>query len=217
MPPTPDSPIRRRRPWLLSALLCIGIGLVVNVAIVMACAYARATASAPEPFDGRFWSRNAPPSTPVTSRSWPVQPPAGWPAAAEFQSELARVAWTDRFAGQVEFRDQRFDKRWSISVSEFGWPARSAWFWVTSVYDRSAGTYGFQSHGFARLTSVPVPLSITNWRRWDVEVPLTPLWPGLIANTLFYTTFAYLALLAARALRRTIRRRRGGCPACAYP
>lgn len=66
------------------------------------------------------------------------------------------------------------------------------------------------------LRNVPVPSGVGWWVRAQIDLPTSPLWPGLIANTLFYTTFAYLTLLAARSLRGAIRRGRGRCPACAY-
>lgn len=50
----------------------------------------------------------------------------------------------------------------------------------------------------------------------DRSIPLRPIWPGLLANTLFYATIT-LALLAGLRLIRTHRRRkRGRCVACNY-
>ena len=50
----------------------------------------------------------------------------------------------------------------------------------------------------------------------SVAIPYFPIWPGLLANTLFYATMT-LALLAALRLNRTRRRRkRGRCIACGY-
>jgi len=48
-------------------------------------------------------------------------------------------------------------------------------------------------------------------------LPLRPLWPGFAINTLFYAGVLWVLFCGPFALRRMIRRRRGRCPACAYP
>jgi hypothetical protein len=48
-------------------------------------------------------------------------------------------------------------------------------------------------------------------------IPLRPLWPGFAINTLFYAGVLWMLFCGPFALRRMIRRRRGQCPACAYP
>ena len=44
-----------------------------------------------------------------------------------------------------------------------------------------------------------------------------PIWPGIAVNTVFYAAIIWLVILGPFALRRYLRRRRGLCPACAYP
>ena len=46
---------------------------------------------------------------------------------------------------------------------------------------------------------------------------MAPIWPGFPINTIFYATILWLVFLGLFALRRVLRRRRGLCPACAYP
>lgn len=48
-------------------------------------------------------------------------------------------------------------------------------------------------------------------------LPIRPIWPGFLINTLFYAAILWLIFAGPFALRRTIRRRRGCCPACGYP
>ena len=48
-------------------------------------------------------------------------------------------------------------------------------------------------------------------------LPLRPLWPGFIINTLFYALLLWLLFFAPFAARRMLRRRRGLCEKCAYP
>ena len=48
-------------------------------------------------------------------------------------------------------------------------------------------------------------------------VPLRPIWPGFVINTLFCAAILWLLIPGPFALRRFIRRRRGLCPKCGYP
>ena len=50
-----------------------------------------------------------------------------------------------------------------------------------------------------------------------ILLPLRPLWPGFAINTLFYAGVLWVLFCGPFSLRRMIRRRRGQCPACAYP
>jgi hypothetical protein len=47
-------------------------------------------------------------------------------------------------------------------------------------------------------------------------IPLIPLWPGFLIDTLFYSAAWWSTLAALSALRRTMRRRRNHCPHCNY-
>jgi hypothetical protein len=49
------------------------------------------------------------------------------------------------------------------------------------------------------------------------HLPCFPIWPGFAINTIFYAAILWLLFFAPGSLRRMIRRRRGLCPACAYP
>jgi len=52
--------------------------------------------------------------------------------------------------------------------------------------------------------------------RWN-KLPNGVLFPGFAINTLFYAAVCWVICFAPFALRRQLRRRRGLCPACAYP
>jgi hypothetical protein len=54
-------------------------------------------------------------------------------------------------------------------------------------------------------------------REAEVLLPLRPMWPGMVLNTLFYAITLGLLLGGIAGLHRTMRRRRGLCPRCAYP
>ena len=42
------------------------------------------------------------------------------------------------------------------------------------------------------------------------------IWPGFVANSIFYAAALGILLIARGAMRRTLRRRRGQCVHCAY-
>ncbi|MDY7109254.1 MAG: hypothetical protein SYC29_11525, partial [Planctomycetota bacterium] len=47
-------------------------------------------------------------------------------------------------------------------------------------------------------------------------LPLRPMWPGFLINTLFYAAVLWLLIPGPFMLRRLIRRRRGRCVKCGY-
>ena len=47
-------------------------------------------------------------------------------------------------------------------------------------------------------------------------VPMAPVWPGLLANTLFYAALTLALLMGLRSWRTRRRRKRGRCVACGY-
>lgn len=47
-------------------------------------------------------------------------------------------------------------------------------------------------------------------------LPLLPLWPGFLLNTLFYALLLFIAWKVPGTLRRAVRRRRGRCERCGY-
>jgi hypothetical protein len=51
---------------------------------------------------------------------------------------------------------------------------------------------------------------------WAQVVPLAPIWPGFLVNTLFYGAVLWLVISGPLILRRFIRRKRGCCPPCGY-
>jgi hypothetical protein len=55
------------------------------------------------------------------------------------------------------------------------------------------------------------------WPFAERNLPLRPHWPGFIVNTLVYALTLWIFFAALGRMRRMIRRRRGLCPACAYP
>ena len=86
-----------------------------------------------------------------------------------------------------------------------GWPARAA-------EGRRVNDHGPTSPVERQEWLVAVDLS-PEWFAW---VPLRPIWPGLLANTLFYAAIALMPMVLLRWRRTRRRRARGLCVACGY-
>lgn len=115
----------------------------------------------------------------------------------------------------------------SKQVIARGWPCPALWHEYTYARERdpaSADPAAWRSYpvasahltpGGARLGSSELEFGVRA-RTVPRAIPLRPVWPGLIADTLFYALlFAGLHRLSAWG-RRTRRRRRGRCAACGY-
>jgi hypothetical protein len=50
-----------------------------------------------------------------------------------------------------------------------------------------------------------------------LALPVIPIWPGFLIDTIFYAAILWLLIPGPFALRRLIRLRRGLCPKCGYP
>lgn len=88
--------------------------------------------------------------------------------------------------------------------SEAGWPFRSM---EGAVFHDVAKTQ-IDWHG----------LVFRDGGQWAMLwLPLRPLWPGFIVNSVLYGTLLWLTLLAALRARGTWRRLRHRCPRCSYP
>ena len=92
-----------------------------------------------------------------------------------------------------------------------GWPLPAAWYSI-----RDMGNKRFQLSG-----AIPLPTAQTANGMMRVYLirglPYRPIWPGLAINSVFWGAIAFGVVNAYGRTRRTLRRRRGLCPACAYP
>ena len=70
-----------------------------------------------------------------------------------------------------------------------------------------------EGRGAIQLLDSPWRLGTQSYPR---AVPLLPVWPGFLINTIFYAAVLWLPF-GPFAMRRLIRLKRGLCPKCAYP
>jgi hypothetical protein len=118
--------------------------------------------------------------------------------------------------------DDRKTSQGTCVAMAFGWPAHS----VRCLYrhDQVMMPPPSSLTGGVRLPRMVVPpdreAALPHLTGIHRALPLKPLWPGFVANTLFYTGIlcgGWLLFAAPFALRRRRRVKRGLCPTCAYP
>ncbi len=66
----------------------------------------------------------------------------------------------------------------------------------------------------APLRALNLPTSFHPLDRF--ALPLLPLWPGFLLNTMFYALLLFALVRGVRTVRRALRRRRGRCVVCGY-
>jgi hypothetical protein len=99
-----------------------------------------------------------------------------------------------------------------------GWPALAAWY--SMRFDRAnAGRIDLSIRGGVHLPHEPSRIERLT-TLVDVPrvraLPLRPIWPGLILDTLFYATAWLIPRGGIRAARRWSRRHRARCGPCGY-
>lgn len=115
----------------------------------------------------------------------------------------APPAWAKGVAESAWKAEQLPGQRVAIA---FGWPMRAAWFQCQASDPTVV-------RGGLFLEYDPT----VNARSPARTLPLTPIWPGALVNTIAVALLIWLLIAAPRFIRRQARRRRGQCPACAYP
>lgn len=92
---------------------------------------------------------------------------------------------------------------------------------VQSIVSTSAGWPWSAASGRGLLDGTPSRV----WSEWQsavklgsltMRVPVRPIWPGLLANTVFYAGALFGVLVCLRVWRTRRRRARGRCVACNY-
>ncbi len=122
-----------------------------------------------------------------------LPPGATWPrfSIADIDGRIVGRGRTALIAGTGNWWE-------TIVALEYGWPAR------------------------AMLKHTPMSSSSRSWqtglvlRQESEPMPLIPLWPGFLLNTLFYAAPWWFIVATPGATRRWRRRHRGRCVHCGY-
>ncbi len=221
------------RRWGLFSLLLLLAGAIVNVAVAWACALWSVA--------GELYQISPDPSSTVTQaqlqlfqqNGWSPQQDEGVRSGALHGTGFGRKEFFLRFVGPVQKVTATRGKRRGMGRDlEFlrqtyaGWPLQSLYceewllddkpvahklkdgnFWNTPPYELRYGFY----------RSVPVDFMSIGLMALPRPVPLRPVWLGFALNTVVYSAVLCVIVRAPAVLRRFIRRKRGLCPACAYP
>ncbi len=139
----------------------------------------------------------------VTSENkveWPRPVPDHWPERAS--DRILIRAFGCRLDEYVSVLG---DGAFAILIDNAGWPCHAleseTWF------DRPTGIW----------SSSGITLPVKMFGRTHTRLPVQPVWPGFVFNSLFYAGILWLLIPGPFVLRRLIRQRRGLCPKCAYP
>ena len=161
-------------------------------------------------------------SASVGPTPWPISVPDHWPPEADRRTTLhwlghdAAYTWLAREGESIAIGspgqpavEQLGTDLFQITTQRYGWPWSATQ--LISAYEHRV------SNG-AYVLDAPGPEGL----RGGLHIPglgwlaAYPVWPGLLADTLFYILlFSTLHQLAAWG-RRTHRRRRGRCAVCGY-
>ncbi len=197
--------LHARRTWLwrlrrASLLLLLGLGTTVAVAW------------AAEVWSKTRWSGWVP--SHLIPSEWFVDVPSHWPVAPVAGRVSVGIGRTDTIVMDSFGIGQTMLKSWRQEEVRVGFPLRSL-----RRVEFVIGSSG-QSDDALHLSRFQTGLPLPAWLGFDTakdrRLPLLPLWPGLVANTLIYGLLWWLGLAARRMVICNRRFRRGLCPICRY-
>jgi len=192
-------PKRRALNLSLRALFWLAIGAALNVAIAWGVSIFRFSNKYTE-WSSTSWPAYAPGHWTESPAHWPIHVPHSWPPPDQRSTALAWCGSRDR---------------WSTGYLPYPWVDRFAWgFPFRSMAFYFRGAHG--PTGIPHVEPVKGAFIIRTRKPPYHAIPLRPVWPEFIGNTLFYGALAFAALRALRASRRWWRQRAGHCGRCGY-
>jgi hypothetical protein len=187
---------------VLTILLFLLLGAMVNVAIAWALAVSVDLESAPT-----WWEVKA---------EWPEAVPDSWPGppVAVWREGFGWCACT--YWASAKGEEGFIIANHYLESAEVGWPCSSLCWRVRHIVIPQGKPARSWSHvikgdgirpDWERLGFTPL-----SWKR----LPTRPIWPGFLINTLFWAVILWMLIVGPFALRRLIRRKCGRCPNCGY-
>jgi hypothetical protein len=202
----------------LTVALFLMLGAVLNVGVVLLAALAGA-APAYGTMDAQQWPRVVPerwpaPFAAVKTNAWGVRT-LQW-ASPRHQAVQRHIHWLD-FPPPGPSWEWLIEnpRECSISLIDVGWPfpALRREEWSERLYDEQqypTPTVITENHPTS-LWRIGLPLGAE-----ELRLPLVPLWPGFLLNTLYYALIAAGAWYGIGIWRGKYRRAQGCCPSCGY-
>jgi len=150
---------------------------------------------------------------------WRVAVPAHWPAAANSWSQVEW--WNCRMDDQMVTQEENravshhvYGGHW-VRVIAWGWPRASLGVVWLREEPITMDAEGMPRREGGVRGGLPIPSQLQRGP-WAARLPVMPIWPGFVANTLLYGAIAGAVLFGPGAARRMLRRRRGHCLKCGY-
>lgn len=191
--------MKRARPTAV-ILLCLLVGIAVNVLVAWACWLAPR------------WRLDQ--EVPLSTRSWPAWIGADWPDPA-----TTRTSWNTYVTLTRTRSADRVPRQFAGDA-----PATVYAQWSAGLPFRSMGVsyaVDFRPQPGPPIEVSRGELSMTPWLTGRLgrqqTLPSRPLVLGFIVNILIYAAPPWALVAGVWTLRRRSRRRRGLCERCAYP
>jgi hypothetical protein len=204
----------RRRVAIIILFLLFGV--MVNVAVAWACAVA--AHDGPNRTRAYYNPRGTDPLVIFVDERIGFESVSGCGRSGTFLARTPEDAHDYR-RGAWWFHDalNTSDHNYALAA---GWPCLCVTAMCTTTWDASKPEVDDGSEYVLTLhTGMLVRDDSLNWafEPRQLVLPFRPLWPGFGLNTLFYAAILATIFLVPAYIRRTLRRRGGRCPTCAYP
>lgn len=212
--------VRKRRvaACVLLVAACLGVGVLLNVAVAwgLAIRVSRAVRFATPP------ARGATPFDPSYAHAtqeplrWGAPVRKGWPEAPTESHTISAFGFDWTRASDTVHHGRTGDPydwtwvQWITDERTFGLPLRSVVRW------QRWDLHGPPSSAAVSASSPELPAAWLEPLCGATSLPILPVWPGFALNTIVYAVLAWGAWQVPLALRRRSRRRAGRCAACGY-
>lgn len=206
-------------------LVSLAVGCIVN--ILLTWTLARWTSMG----EGRGIARDKRigPATYYTYDStltWPGGAPVDWPRPQTgFDGAGTGLEYSSRHYSEIV--GPQALQRFNVRLVRAGWPLRSLGWQVWEEEFDSAGPNPKHSSTLLPGTSCgyidlkrwlgPRGTSIYSINEVHQRLPVVPIWPGFVINSILYGAMAWIACRSMLAWRTWRRSRQGLCPSCGYP
>lgn len=182
------------RGWVVRGAVCLAVGVVVNVLVAWGIALWWC------PYGGARY-----PEDDAVIR-WGVAVPSDWPPPSSRFAEVATAKVWVVATGYLKESEQ-----FQIEEVQSGFPMLS----MSRVIPLCPPGYSMAFSVWSAGIAVDSRLATSSdWTSWGL--PLLPLWPGFVVDTLLYGVCALGIHFIPDFVRRTTRKRRGCCTGCGY-
>lgn len=189
--------------FIRRGLTCVVCGLVLTIAAAWAIA-------AWSPYSTNFRIRVGP------EHRWPFTPETGWPVSANAVTSSGGFGFDNDTTETWPGLGKSVKPSHSMSVTRCGIPFRALCTISASTSSSSTGAGGSTTTTVHSRGALDEGLPTPGWLRAERNLPLRPVWPGFIGNTLVFALACWGVLYARGTVRRFVRRRSGLCLACGH-